>query len=253
MAKQTGLGVERLFIDGNNVSGNIGSISAIAAKRALADRTDITQSAIERVGMIQDGQMTFNAWWDGTPVTGAHQVLKGLRNSGICTFTHGLSLGDPVASLVAHQVDYQIPRSPDGTLAATIDMVASGGVPLEWGVLLTGSAGQPYQTFASAGNGSDVDLTTVSTAFGGTLYVQLLSLATGTVTIKVQDAATLPTYADVSGMTTGGIAAASAPTAVRVAIGATATIRRYVRIVTSGTFTNAVIVAALVRNEAAQG
>lgn len=257
MAKQSGVGVERLFIDGNNVSGNIGSLGTVAARRALTDLTDITQSAFARTGLLQDGQMTFNAWWDGTAVTGAHQVLKGLRNSGICSFTHGTALGDPVASILAHQVDYAIPRGPDGTLAATIDMESTGGAPLEWGVLLTSSSGQPYQTFASAGNGSDVDElggAPTSTAYGAALYVHVLSLSGTSVTVKVQDAATLPTYSDVAGLTTTAITPAAAPTAQRVVTTSpTATIRRYTRIVTTGTFTNAVIVAALVRYMATQG
>ncbi|HSW43158.1 MAG TPA: hypothetical protein VLM76_11675 [Patescibacteria group bacterium] len=251
MSKRTGIG-SRLYIDGNDVSGNIGSIGTIAATRALLDQTDITQHAMDRGPGLGDGQMTYLAWWDGTPVTGAHQVLRGLRNRGIVSICHGVTLGSPVASLLSDQVDYSIARSPDATLAATIDMQASGGVPLEWGVLLTSSGSEPRQTVASAGNGSDVDLTDVSTAFGATLYVHVLSLSGTSVTVKVQDAATLPTYADVAGLTTTAITPAGAPTAQRAATGPTATIRRFVRIVTTGTFTNAVIVAAFVRNMAAQ-
>lgn len=249
MAKTSGAdGSERLFVDGINVSGNIGAINTAAVRRALTDLTDITQSAIARAALQADGELAFNSWWDGTPTTGVNETFKTVRADAHFMFTHGTALTSPAFCLVAHQADYSIPRSPDGTLAATIAAQSTGGNPPEWGFLATSGSGQPYQTFASAGNGSDCDDlagSPTSTAAGAALYVHCISIASGSFTVKVQDAATLPTYADVAGLVTTSISAAGARRAVSTS--PTATIRRYTRIVLAGTFTNAVIVAAIIR------
>jgi len=253
MTKQSGVGVERLVISGVDVSGNIGAVDTIRVGANLVDHTDITQYAVDRRKLLSDGEVTFKAWWDGTPSTGVNEVFKALPSAASVAFTHGFAVASPAACVVGAQTNYDITRSPEGTLAATINVQSTTGAPLEWGFTLTTAASTPWQTFASAGNGSDVDDlggSPTSTAFGGILYVHCLSLGSGSFTAKVQDAATLPTYSDVSGLVTGTINAVGATRVVTTTT--TTTIRRYTRVVLSGTFSNAAVLAVLVRPMAAQ-
>jgi len=55
----------------------------------------------------------------------------------------------------------------------------------------------------------------------------------------------------VSGMTFTAVTSAAAPTWQRLATANNATIRRYVRVVTTGTFTEALFAVAMCRNETA--
>jgi hypothetical protein len=115
-------------------------------------------------------------------------------------------------------------------------MQGSAGHPVEWGYALT--AGK--ETIASAANGSAVDRTDVSTDFGLAAYIHVLSIGSGTANVKVQDSANGTSgWADIGAAFT----AISGPTTERIATAvATENVRRYLRYVAAGTFTNLVCV-----------
>lgn len=71
--------------------------------------------------------------------------------------------------------------------------------------------------------------------------LQVFSLGSGTVDVKIEDSANDSTWADLVSFTS-----ASGSTSERVTI--SGTIRRYVRVTTSGTFTDAKIACAIVRD-----
>jgi hypothetical protein len=246
MTKQAA-GSNRLFVDQYDVSGNVGALSAITASRALLDVTDITQTGMDRRGGLADGSITINGWWDGTPgatPAAVHDVFKVARTNAIVTFWSGITAGSAVSGLVANQTTYQPVRSPDASLAWTVEAQASAGAGLEWGHGLTTGA----QTFASTGYGSDCDDlagSPTATAYGAILYVHLISIASGNITISaVHGAAAAPTTA-VTGCTTGLLTTAGA---YRIpSTSSTFNLLRYTRLYAVGTFSNAVIVAALVR------
>ena len=84
-----------------------------------------------------------------------------------------------------------------------------------------------------------------STAFGATMHVQVFSFTGSNITFTLRDAATEPTYAAV----TGG--ASSAMTAVgtqRWATSSTQTIRRFLSIGTSGTFSQCTFAVSVSRH-----
>jgi hypothetical protein len=87
---------------------------------------------------------------------------------------------------------------------------------------------------------------TLQTAFGAQAYLQVTAFTGSSVTVAVQDSADGVTYAAVTGLTFTAVTAA--PNTQRLATAGNATIRRYLRIVTTGTFTNAVFAVALNRN-----
>lgn len=255
MAKQSGAtGAQRLFVDGYDVSGNVSALTSINATRDNLDVTDITQTGKDRRGGLASGELTVNGWWDGTPSQtppAVHDIFRTLRDSAVISFhDSNAAVGTAVAGLVAHQVNYNPVRSEDGALAWTVNAQGSAGYGLEWGYALTLGS----QTFASAGYGSDCDDlagSPVSTAFGAILYVHLLSLGSGTVTISaVEGASAAPTTA-IAGCTTAGLTTRGAYRLPSTS--ATATIRRYTRLYCSGTFTNAVVAAMLVRPIGTQG
>lgn len=134
-----------------------------------------------------------------------------------------------------------VPVTNTSPLAASV--VISGGTVTT--VLIGGvSAGSGDGTYVVPA-GSTIAVTysaaptwtwTLATAFGFQAYLQALALTGSTVTVTLQDSADNVTYTNIaSGAFT---AVTAAPTTQRLAVGGTATVRRYIKVVTSGTFTS---------------
>ena len=113
---------------------------------------------------------------------------------------------------------------------------STAGQQLDFGVLLTTG---PKQTDASATNSTSVDQTAGSSA-GAVGYLQAVSIGSGTATVKIQSSTNNSTWSDLITFT-----AVTAQTSERVAV--TGTVNRYVRVITTGTFTNLVFVAGFAR------
>lgn len=243
MSKTSGLG-DNLYCDGYDLSGDIGSLDSIASPIATLGVTGIDKSAMERLHGQRDGSLEFMSYFN--PTAGqAHPVLRNPPSTNsILTYCRGTTLGNPAASLVAKRTSYDPTRGEDGSLTFKISAVANG-YGLEWGVQLT--AGK--RTDTSATNGSSLDLGAASPgAFGGQMHVHLFAFTGTSVTIKVQESSddgAGDAFADVTGATTGALTAIGA---VRVATGAI-NIERYLRVVTTGTFSNAVFGVQFLRND----
>lgn len=243
MAKTSGLG-NALFLTGNDLSGDITAIGNIGGGPSPLDVTAINKSAMERIGGLRDGRMEATSWWNPT---GAHPVLSALPTTDVQgMYCVGTTVGSPAANLVAKQVNYDGNRGQDGSFNFGVSLQGDG-YGLEWGVLLTAGA----RTDTAATNGTSIDLTTVSTLFGAQAHLQVFSFTGTDVTIKVQDSADNSTFADITGLTFTTVT--SAPQAQRVATGSTATIRRYIRAVTttSGGFTSCAFAVSFTRNDVA--
>ena len=240
MAKQTGMGA-RLLVGGYDLSGDINAVDTISGSKTLLDGTDITMSAHARLHGQRDGKMGFTAFMD---TANAHPVLSALpRTDTIMTFlVPTLAIGAPAACLNAKQVNYDPTRGADGALMLKVDGEGSG-YGLEWAVTLTAG----LRTDTSATNGTALD-TTGSLSFGGQAYLQCTAFSGTDVTIKIQDSADNSTFADVTSF--GFTQVTAAPASQRIALGNTATIRRYVRAVTvtSGGFSSVTFAVAVVKN-----
>lgn len=90
---------------------------------------------------------------------------------------------------------------------------------------------------------------TLQTAFGAQAYLQATGFAGTSVTVTVQDSADNSSFAAVTGLAFTAVTAA--PNAQRLATANTATLRRYVRVATTGTFTSASFAVMLNRNPVA--
>ncbi|MGW7786051.1 hypothetical protein [Streptomyces tricolor] len=246
MAKTGGLG-DNLYIAGYNASGDIQQLGSIGGGPALLNMTGIDKSAYERQGGLRSGQIEFTAFHNHVAAgTGTHEILAALpRTDVILTYCRGTTLGDPAASLVAKQVNYDGTRGDDGMLTFAVS-AQSNGYGIEWGRQLTAG----LRTDTAATNGTSID-TAASASFGGQAYLHVTAFTGTDVTIKIQDSADNSSFADVTSFAFTQVTAA--PTSERIALSNTATIRRYVRAITTttGGFTSVTFSVNLIKNEIA--
>lgn len=246
MAKTGGLG-DNLYIAGYNASGDIQQLGNIGGGPALLPFTGIDKSAMERKGGLLSGQFEMTTFFNSVAVTGAtHEKLSALpRTDVIMTYCRGTTLGDPAASLVGKQVNYDPQRGDDGSLTFTVS-AQSNGFSIEWGRQLT--AGVRTDTVATNGTGID---TTASMSFGGQAYLQVFSFTGTDATVKIQDSADNATFADVAGFSFTQVT--TGPATERIALGSTATLRRYLRAVTVTTagFSSMAFSVNVIKNEVA--
>lgn len=237
--KQTGIG-DNLYVAGIDLSGDIGSIASISGGPKALEVTGIDKAGFERIGGTRDGSLEFVSFFN--PDTGqAHPTLSALPTADqIVSYFRGTTLGNGGASMVGKQIGYDPTRNEDGSLTFKVSALANG-FGVEWGRMLT--AGKRTDTTAT--NGTGVDFTTVSTSFGWQAYLHVFAFAGTSVTVTLQDSADDISYANLTG---GAFTAATGVTSQRLAGGATATVRQYVRVITSGTFSNAVFAVLFTRN-----
>lgn len=247
MAKSSGLGA-RFFVDQYNLTGDITSLDRCGGGPAPLEMTAIGASGVERLGGVRSGGMEVTSWFnDSTDVPeGEHTVLRARPTTDRqVTYAHRATVGAPAACCISKQINYDGTRDQAGALTfkTTVESNAYG---LEWGVLLTSGA----QTFGAAGNGTvwdDGQGSALSTDFGLQLYVHLLAFTGTSVTVNIQDSTdnSGDPYTTITGATSGALSAVGV---TRVATSTTENVKRYLRLNTSGTFSNAELVVVVVRN-----
>jgi hypothetical protein len=241
MAKQTGIG-SRLYWGTVDLSGDVGAINTLETVRGVLDVTAINQDAPERIPGLRDGSLSFTAFHNNA-VGAAHLTLSPMPTTDVmATVAIGVpAVGSAAASSIVKQTSMAEARGQDGSLAVTL-AASANGYGLEWGELLTVGA----QTFASGTvNGTSIDLGATDTAFGAAAYLHVISLGSGTPTVTVADSANNSTFAALS-----PTSLAFTPTVAgveRKVTGLTATVRQYVRVQVTGTYTNLVCVLNFVR------
>jgi hypothetical protein len=246
--KSHGMG-DQLWIGGNDLGADTNSLTSLRTGLAgTLPATAITQDAEARFPGLRDGDLTVVSYWN--PDAGAaHSVYSALPTTDVvCTYAHTQLIGGPTWNVVAKQVDYQGNHGQDGSFLLTIPFL-----PNSYGVGPGYQATPGMRTDASATAAaavSPLDQASISPgAFGAIVWVHLKSLASGTVTIKLQESSdnSGDAYTDVTGATTAGLS--SAPTGVRIATGAI-DVERYLKVVTTGTFTDAVFSVSVWRHKA---
>lgn len=240
MSKQSGLG-DNFYWAGYNLSGDVASLNRINGGNSPLSITPIDKLAVVRVGGKRDGGFTFTSYFN--PTAGQeHAILKTLPTDvHVGSYFRGTAIGAPAACCFGKQIDYSATRGDDGSLTFNCDIQADG-YGLEWGDQLTVGV----RTDTAATNGASLD-GAASSAFGGQAYLQVFSVTGTSVTVKLQDSADDSSFSDISGMGFTTVNAGSRSDQ-RIAIANNATIRRYVRAVTTGTFSNAQFAVQFVRN-----
>lgn len=254
MAKQSGLG-DALYIAGYDLSGDINALGNIGGGPAALDFTAIDKSAFERRGGVRDGRLQMTSFFNpGTLPDQAHARLKNLPTADVvAAYFRGTALGGPSANIVAKQLNYDGTRGDSGEFTFAVE-AAANAYGLEWGRSMT--AGKRTDTTGTNGVGVDFGVGSPplfdgSGLFGLQAYLHVFALTGTSVTVKLQESSDNgvgDTWADVTG---GGFTAATGPGAQRIETARGQTVERYLRAVTTGTFSNAVFAVSVARNDVA--
>lgn len=243
--KRSGLGMN-LYIDQYDLSGDVNSLGRISSPLLLQDNTQgIKKFAVERLPLKRDGFIDMTSMFNvdnTTGAEGAHVALSGLpRTDRQITVTCGTTLGDVAASMVSKQLNLDGNRADAGEFTFAINAVANG-YGLEWGNILTAG----LRTDTSGGNGTAVDFG-ASISHGWAAYLHVQKFTGTSVTVTIADSADNSSFTNLSG---GAFTAATGRTFQRLAsASSTATVRRYVRVTTSGTFSSATFAVNFIRYE----
>lgn len=246
--KINGLGCQ-YWLSGYDLGDDIRDV-AIASPMVPHDVTPITKFAMERIGGQRDGSMQVTVFAN-VDAAHAHARFSTLPSTDqLASFAVGSTLGNPVANLYGKQINYDPTRAANGELTFSAQKQANG-FGLEWCTQLTAGKRTDASAVASP---SSVDLGSASPgAFGLQAYLHVFSLASGTATVKIQESSddgVGDAFADVVGGGFTAVAAAGAPTYQRIATGLI-NVERYLRVVTTGTFTDLVFSVSAVRNPVA--
>lgn len=181
--------------------------------------------------------------WTWTAQGAAHNILSSLPTSDtIASYFRGTTLLNPCASIHGKQLNYDPTRDASGNLTLAVEVQAAA-YGLEWGVMLT--PGLRNDTAATAG--AYVDDNGAGTAFGAQAYLQLIEIGGTSVDVSITHCATSGgSYASLI-----DFGALTGPGAVRMAVSNTTTVNRYLKVVTTGTFTYALFAVHWTRNPVA--
>lgn len=242
MSKQSGLG-DNFYADVYDLSDFTQALGAIRGGPAALDFTPISSSAMVRLGGLRDAGMDWTSFFaDDTDES--HDALSPLtRSNRVLSYYRGTAVGSPAASMLAKQPNYDPTRGNDGTFVFAVNGVQTD-YPLEWGRQLT--AGKRTDTGAT--NGASID-TTASVDFGWAAFLHVFSFSGTDATVTIQDSADNASFATLSG---ASFTAISGATSERIqAASTTATVRRYVRVVTttSGGFSSLVFAVNFCKHE----
>lgn len=244
MAKQSGLG-DQLFVGGYDIGADVSAIGSLSTPRETLPSTGITSFANERLFGKRDGQAEFTTYFNKTSDQ-EHAALKGLPRTDVhLMYLRGTTLGDESIGMVGKQLNYDPTRGDDGSLTFGVSVMANS-YGLDWCRQLT--AGKKTDTAAT--NGTAID-TLASAAFGFQAYLQVFSVAGTSVTVTLEDSADNLSFLPITDGAFAAVTPATDPQGQRIqSSSATATVRRYVRAVTSGTFTSAVFAVSICKNDA---
>ena len=228
MAKKSGLG-QQIFVNGYDLSGDVAAINNAGSPRDLLDATALNASAHERFVGLSDGNLGVSSWFNDATEQ-EHAAFSSLPTTDrIVTWAFGATRGDVAACLVAKQLNYDGSRGTDGSLSFTIDTQAASGEPLEWGNTLT--TGKETHSSAAVSDSRDDGATT---GYGLVGILSVTDVDSGTVTVNIQQSADNVTFADILFFV--AVDSSSTPTAQRLPL--SGAILRYLRVRTTGTFTN---------------
>lgn len=249
----------RVYINGYDMSGFGRTIGPLDLSYEEADLTahmsDTVKGYLRNQANVNCG--VFNAVFDNTATTGVHALASSTAGGTYRNVIAAIGIqaapaqGDPVFGGQFVQKAYQVTN--DGG-AVTVSIPFSGwgvaGSTLlyasPWGTLLHANSAV---TAANTSSGVD-NPTAAATAKGGYFMYQVLasSDAAHTATLSVDDSADNSSWLALSGATSGSITVTAGISGL-IALGNTATVRRYLRWqISLGTATSVTFVSAFFRN-----
>jgi hypothetical protein len=251
MAIRTGLDCF-LLIDGIDLSDDHAAIDSISGPRGTFDKNGLRHRAYRRIYGKRDGMAEFTVFFN--PAAGAaHSKLSTLPQTdreimlGVAP-----ELGAAAYGLRYKQIGYDGTRSADGDLMFKFQAQANG-LGIDHGKMLT--AGLRTDTTGTSGTGVDqlVDsLATGAYAHGLQAWCQVTAFTGSDCVIKLQESSDNgvgDAWTDVTGGAFTQIT--TAPGTQRIQTGLTLSVERYLRVVTTGTFSSITYAVMGHRNEAA--
>lgn len=240
MAKSSGLGMGA-FIDGYDISGDFQSIGRLGGGPAVIETTGIDKHAFERIGGRRDGAIDFVTYFNPDTIAGgqaadrSHLVLRSLPlTDRALMITHP---SGEAWNLIAKQGGYDPTVAADGAITCAVSAQANG-YGLEPGRLLT--AGKVTQ--GSAGSLASIDFGAgfAGFTFGAQFHLHVFAFTGTSATVTIEQSSDDGGADAFAAVTGGAFAAASARGTQRIQTARTQTIERYLRVTTTGTFTNLV-------------
>lgn len=114
-----------------NISNDVDSVG-LNTPRGVQDITGLDKSAIERLLLLADGQVTLTGTFNPAATTGQHTVMRTMSSTSVTrTFSYVVN-SSPSATLSMEMVitDYALNRAQDGSLKFTCQLqLADGAVP----------------------------------------------------------------------------------------------------------------------------
>lgn len=244
VAKTGGLG-DGLLFGPYVMSGDVQSLGAISSPRGSVDLTGIDKKGMERGLTTKDASLAMTTFFNpGLAANSAHKVLSVLPRTDVqVAYLRGTLLGSAAFCLVSKQIDYNGNMNADKSFTFAVSAQANG-YGGGWGEQLTAGVRTDAAPTSPA---TGVDLTDVSTLFGWQAYLFVTGVTGTSVTVQLQDSADNAAFTNLTG---GAFTAATGLTTQRLESGRTDTVRRYVRAITTGTFTSASFAVVFVRNRA---
>jgi len=247
MAKTGGLG-DNFYVQGLDLSGDTSALSKINGGPAALEVTGINKAATERLGGKRDAGMDFTAWFNPYSAGIPAGMYKLPTTDVIGTYFRGTAIGNDGAAMNARQLNWDPTRGTDGSMSLACSL-SSDAYGLEWGFQHTAGI-QTDATGPTTSSAGYDDTGQAGLSFGAQVYIQVFSVTGTSVTIHLQDFTTdtPASYVDITGLVTGAITPAMCPYAVRLATANNALVRRWTRVQTTGTYTNAMFAILFCRN-----
>jgi hypothetical protein len=106
----------------------------VSTPRGHADITGLDKSAIERLLLQSDGQVTINGQYDPTATTGLHTVLRTMSSSSAARTVTILVNSTPTATLSMEMIctEYTLNRGQDGNLTCSATLMLQNGAVPTW-------------------------------------------------------------------------------------------------------------------------
>lgn len=233
----------RAYVDGYDLSGYARSIGSCGVAMKEADLTCIPDAVQGFLPNAADQSIgALSTVLDPVATVGAHAILSATPTAPrTVTYVFGdraaPALGNPVFAGQFEQLKYDSVEE-GGAIIANVDLTESARRTTGVGNLYFNPFGvllhpMGAETAVNSAIGADDTGTAGFTAdFGGYMVYHITTYSTaGSVTLKVQDAATNVdgSFADLTGATTGALSTATFPTHGVIYIPKTGTVRRYLR------------------------
>lgn len=180
--------------------------------------------------------------WNWFALGSIQNALANMPSADLVAFyLQGNGVGNPAACMVSKETNYNPTRDNTGNLTVKVDITANG-FGVEWGRQMTAG----LRTDNGPTTGAFFDLGAGST-FGAQAYLQLVELVGTNIDVTI-------THATTSGGSYTTLMDFGSQTAIggfRQATANTATVNEFIKIVSAGTFTQAIFAVVLVQNPVA--